>query len=260
MKTKLIAFVFLAFFLSCSNNDESLIKLATIESDESVQGLIQEIEQKNAWQGYDYNYIHILYIKMDSVKTLYKNLIMYIDTTEDIDLVRAAFITFHAKINSFYDYREYHNYRIDTLDELKLSTKELIKLAASLKCKNILKEFALHTRMPNCACCNYKMYSIYPKTDTIKLSKQFLGFLTLEYNWENGSLDNLLKNSYKVISVRRDGKKVDDVFISISPKTRTLVAKPAQKGHYDIEMLFSARQRDSSIIDEPLNIEFEVTD
>lgn len=253
MRNLLFSITIFSFF-SCNNTGkkEEMLLLNYSTNAVAYQGyqILKSIEKYNhdhymdssAKKGIENAYI---------LKKKYNNLIHYMDSIDDIELMRIAIADFYVQNQA--DFRER-----DSFDISKLSSKEYIKNAAALIFYNTLKDINDYLSSPDCAVYSYYNFDFYPKSDSIKLHEEFVGVITREGFYERNELTNLLKNHYKVNYIKRNGLKVNDVKLNILAKNRILKLKPAKKGHYEIEVSFFVVRHDSSTLEYPTPIVFDV--
>lgn len=256
MRNLLFLIATLSLF-SCNNqnnDDKLLLELSTIQIENNGSKILKAIYHYNTDNNNDSIGIRAL-ANANSLTKKYNEFKHIIDSTKDLELMRKTLILFNNQNEAYFREEERSKANIHNL---KLSSKEFIKNAGAIIFYISLNELNKNLTAMRCGVLSYMDFRCFSKSDSIKVNKEYNGIITYELYPKSSQLTSLLKNNYKVNYIKRNGKKVNDVKLHVFEKDRNINIKPSIKGQYEIEILFSVINLDSSITTTPLKIDFLV--
>ena len=251
----LIVLVVTVFSCGNRNSKETCLKYSTSFIDKEAQRLIIKI---NKYHENNLNHPIALNAKveMDSIEAEYLMLSKSISTNEDIDFCIKSLEHFYLLINRKVKNIKQAKVYVDSLHMITVNTKAEILNIASLINYEALNSLTYPFQY-GCVYLDSFGYNFYSSSDTIKLSEPFNAFIAYEIS----STRNIEYKDYKVLGMKRNGKKLNKLDIRLASKNRMIIVKPEQKGDYELNLLFTRiNDYQPYKTEHPLQIKFTVTE
>ena len=194
--------------------------------------------------------------------TFYKYYIeckMLIDSAKNTSEMSGYLHDFHAKTRKYFI--KCHNYPnnstifIDTLHTTVFSSKEAINNICAIEMYYVINEIKKFTTPPLYLDISY--YRFYPISDTIRINDLYTGLILHETTLtRNRNIDK-----YKIISIKRNGVKINENDIQIQFKDNKFSARADKAGKYEVNLILGSDVEYSKMNNKcPLKIEFVVTE